>query len=76
MVVCAELVSTYVQHDERMISLLRTELSGWTVVAVVHRLQSILDFDQAVVLGYGCFVECGNQTVLPAYRNSPFTRFD
>lgn len=32
-----------------MMSLLRTEFQGWTIVAIVHRLESILDFDRVVV---------------------------
>lgn len=38
-------------------SLLRTEFHDFTIVAIVHRLKSIMDFDRVLVLDQGRVVE-------------------
>jgi ATP-binding cassette subfamily C (CFTR/MRP) protein 1 len=55
-------------------SLLRTEFHGWTIVAIVHRLQGILDFDRVVVLDHGQVVEYGSTTMLLTDKGSAFAR--
>lgn len=57
-----------------MMSLLRTEFQGWTIVAIVHRLNSIMDFDRVLVLDQGRIVECESPVVLLADKNSAFAR--
>jgi ATP-binding cassette subfamily C (CFTR/MRP) protein 1 len=55
-------------------SLLWTEFHGWTIVAIVHRLESILEFDRVVVLDQGRVVECESPAVLLADEGSAFAR--
>jgi ATP-binding cassette subfamily C (CFTR/MRP) protein 1 len=55
-------------------SLLRTEFDGWTILAIVHRLQGILDFDRVVVLDQGQVVEYGGTSMLLADKDSAFSR--
>ena len=57
-----------------MMSLLRTEFRGWTIVAIVHRLHSILDFDRVLVLDHGQVVECESPAMLLADKDSAFAR--
>lgn len=66
--------SVDVPTEERMLSLLRTKFHGWTIVAVVHRLSSILDFDRVVVLNQGCIIECGSPTGLLSDESSAFAK--
>ncbi|KAK6611190.1 ABC multidrug transporter [Botrytis cinerea] len=63
-----------VPTEEVMMSLLRTEFQGWTIIAIVHRLQSIQDFDRVVVLDQGRVVECESPTVLLADEGSAFAK--
>ena len=67
-------VSVDARTEELMMSLLRTEFHGWTIVAVVHRLKSILDFDRVVVLNQGQIVEYESPTVLLADEGSGFAK--
>ena len=57
-----------------MMSLLRTEFHGWTIVAIVHRLNSILDFDRIIVLDQGQVVEYDSPTVLIEDETSAFAK--
>jgi len=57
-----------------MMSLLRTDFRGWTVIAIVHRLNSILDFDQVLVLDQGRIVEYGNPKALLANECTAFAK--
>lgn len=66
--------SVDVPTEEVMMSLLRTEFQGWTIIAIVHRLQSIQDFDRVVVLDQGRVVECESPTVLLADEGSAFAK--
>ncbi|KAI1849072.1 hypothetical protein JX266_005033 [Neoarthrinium moseri] len=45
------------QTDELMQSLIRKEFVGWTMVVVAHRLKTIADFDNVLVLQDGNVVE-------------------
>ncbi|KAI9743572.1 MAG: hypothetical protein M1818_002887 [Claussenomyces sp. TS43310] len=40
--------------------LIRTEFATCTIIAVAHRLETIMDFDRVVVFEQGNIVECGN----------------
>lgn len=55
-------------------SLIRTEFRGWTIVSVVHRLKSILDFDRVVVMDQGRIGECDTPGNLLADQGSTFAR--
>lgn len=47
------------ETDALMQRLIRTAFAGCTVIAVVHRLHTILDFHKVVVIENGRVVECG-----------------
>ena len=44
--------------DELMQKIIREEFKGCTIIAVAHRLDTILDFDRIAVLGEGQLREC------------------
>lgn len=45
--------------DELMQSLIRTEFASHTVIAIAHRLETIVDFDEVVVMDNGRVKEQG-----------------
>ncbi|EPS38832.1 hypothetical protein H072_7417 [Dactylellina haptotyla CBS 200.50] len=57
--------------DEMMQKIIREEMKDRTVIAVAHRLQTIMDFDKVVVMEGGQVVEVGKPKVLLA-RDSKF----
>ncbi|KAH8666519.1 putative ABC multidrug transporter [Xylariales sp. PMI_506] len=59
-------VSSSVDQDteRRMQEIIRVEFQYYTIVAVSHRLDMILDFDRVVVMDKGEVVEVGNPRVL------------
>ena len=59
-------VSSSVDHEtERVIQeIISTEFATYTVIAVSHRLDMIMDFDRVVVMDSGEIVEVGNPKVL------------
>ncbi|KAK6542686.1 hypothetical protein TWF694_006630 [Orbilia ellipsospora] len=50
--------------DEMMQRIIREEMKDRTIIAVAHRLQTILDFDRVAVMENGKIVEVGNPQVL------------
>ena len=46
--------------DELMQRVLRQEFSSHTIIAIVHKLHTILDFDRVVMLDKGHIIESGN----------------
>lgn len=52
--------------EARVREVLREALGAWTVVAVAHRLETIVDFDRVLVLEAGCVVEEGRPAELLA----------
>ena len=50
--------------DEVMQLIIRTEFRGKTIVAVAHRLETIMDFDRVMVMQAGELVECGTPSEL------------
>ncbi|RYP37100.1 hypothetical protein DL766_001674 [Monosporascus sp. MC13-8B] len=67
-------VNSSVDHDtERaMQDIIRTEFEGYTVIAISHRLDMIMDFDRVIVMDKGKIVEVGNPVML---SNMAGTRF-
>ncbi|KAL1871985.1 hypothetical protein VTK73DRAFT_1815 [Phialemonium thermophilum] len=67
-------VSSSVDYEtERVMQdIIRTEFERYTVIAVSHRLDMIMDFDRVVVMDKGEIVEVGKPTVL---ASRPGTRF-
>lgn len=67
-------VSSSVDHEtERVMQeIIKTEFKGYTVIAVSHRLDMIMDFDRVVVMDKGEVVEVGNPMVLAGDENSRF----
>lgn len=67
-------VSSHVDQDtERVMQeVIRTEFRGYTVVAVSHRLDMIMDFDRVVVMDTGEIVEVGNPMMLAEQEGSRF----
>ncbi len=52
--------------DELMQIITRDEFKGCTIIAVAHRLETIMDFDRIAVLDRGRLVECGSPARLLA----------
>ncbi|MCJ1282186.1 hypothetical protein MMC26_001509 [Xylographa opegraphella] len=50
--------------DELMQRLIRSEFQDHTVIAIAHRLDTILDFDQVIVMDKGAVLETGNPMTL------------
>lgn len=67
-------VSSSVDHEtERVMQdIIRTEFRHYTVIAVSHRLDMIMDFDRVVVMDTGEIVEIGNPAELAAQPGSRF----
>jgi ATP-binding cassette subfamily C (CFTR/MRP) protein 1 len=66
--------SVDITTEQLMMSLLRSEFDGWTVIAIIHRLSSIRDFDQVVVLDQGQIIEFGRPMALLADESSAFAK--
>ncbi|GAM87020.1 hypothetical protein ANO11243_050410 [Dothideomycetidae sp. 11243] len=66
--------SVDIHTEEKMMELLRTEFRGWTVVAIVHRLKSVVDFDRVVVLDAGRIIENDSPQQLLADESSAFAK--
>lgn len=59
-------VNSSVDHEmERVMKdIIKTEFQAYTVIAVSHRLDMIMDFDKVIVMDTGEIVEVGNPLVL------------
>lgn len=55
--------------DELMQSIIRAEFRGCTIIAVAHRLNTILDFDRVAVLHHGVLCELDSPTALLARKS-------
>jgi ATP-binding cassette subfamily C (CFTR/MRP) protein 1 len=60
--------------EKRVFDLVRTEFEGSTVLAVAHRLATIVDFDMVVVLDAGRLVESGHPRELLRKPDGQFKR--
>ncbi|RAK74304.1 putative ABC multidrug transporter [Aspergillus fijiensis CBS 313.89] len=68
-----EVSSSVDRETERtMQEIIRAEFEAYTILAVSHRLEMIMDFDQVVVMDRGEVVEVGNPVAL---KEAPGTRF-
>ncbi|KAJ5519615.1 ABC multidrug transporter [Penicillium fimorum] len=71
-IILDEVTSSVDQDTETIIlDVLRERFPEHTVVCIAHRLKTILDYDQAIVLDEGSIVECGNPVTL-ASQSSKF----
>lgn len=60
------------ETDAAMQALLRSEFKHQTIISVVHKLQSVLDFDRVILLENGRIVESGNPQELLDTPGSAF----
>jgi ABC-type multidrug transport system fused ATPase/permease subunit len=68
-----EVSSSVDVETERVIQcIIKTEFAGYTVVAVSHRLDMIMDFDRVVVMDSGAIVEIGKPLELAGEVGSRF----
>ncbi|KAI9826794.1 MAG: hypothetical protein M1819_007265 [Sarea resinae] len=58
--------------DGLMQRIIREDFAAHTVIAIAHRLDTILDFDIVLVMEHGALVEIGNPLDLLARQNSIF----
>ncbi|KAH7152638.1 putative ABC multidrug transporter [Dactylonectria macrodidyma] len=67
-------VSSSVDHEtERMMQdIIKAEFRDYTVIAVSHRLDMIMDFDRVIVMDVGEIVEVGNPMALAAKEGTRF----
>lgn len=68
---CVCVYSVDIDTDRIMQEVIRTEFRHATVIAVAHRLDTILDFDQVIVIDKGVIIEQDNPQRLLA-RPSAF----
>lgn len=45
--------------DVLMQAIIRREFAGYTILAIAHRLNTVLDFDRAIILEKGAIIACG-----------------
>ncbi|KAK1635152.1 P-loop containing nucleoside triphosphate hydrolase protein [Colletotrichum phormii] len=68
-----EATSSVDAHTERMVKdLIREEFKHHTIIAIAHRLDTVIDFDRVVVLDKGRVVEVGNPRELLDQRQGRF----
>ncbi|KAL2876417.1 hypothetical protein SGCOL_008417 [Colletotrichum sp. CLE4] len=68
-----EATSSVDAHTERMVKdLIREEFKHHTIIAIAHRLDTVIDFDRVVVLDKGRVVEVGNPRELLDQRRGRF----
>ncbi|THV45305.1 hypothetical protein BGAL_0505g00080 [Botrytis galanthina] len=64
--------SVDLQTEGVMAGVIREEFKGYTVVAVSHRLEMVMDYGRVVVMDRGVVVEVGNPQVLAREEGSRF----
>lgn len=60
------------QTDALMQRILRTAFADRTIIAIAHRLDTILDFDRVVVMDAGGIAEIGEPSILMQTEGSLF----
>jgi ABC-type multidrug transport system fused ATPase/permease subunit len=64
--------SVDVETERVMQEIIRNEFKGYTVIAVSHRLEMIMDYDRVIVMDTGEMVETGNPVQLAEVPGSRF----
>lgn len=59
--------------DRKMQDIIRRQFASYTVICVAHRLESVMDYDQVVVMNKGEVVEVGVPSDLAKDTNSKFS---
>ena len=68
-----EVSSSVDQETERLMqSIIRDEFKSYTIVAVSHRLDMIMDFDKVIVMDKSSVIEIGKPTDLVQEKHSRF----
>lgn len=74
-IVLDEATSSLDSHsDDHVQRLLRSKFASHTIIAVAHKLDTILDFDRVAVMDNGRLVECGEPYQLLEDENSWFSK--
>lgn len=60
------------ETDELIQRVLRKEFEGRTIIAIAHKLHTVLDFDRVLLLEKGRIVETGNPQELLETETSAF----
>lgn len=60
------------ETDKLMQQVLRKEFNGRTIIAIAHRLHTVLDFDRVMLLEKGRIIETGNPQELLKNETSAF----
>lgn len=58
------------ESEELMMSIVKKEFSGATVLSVAHRLNTVVGFDKVLVLERGKLIEQGNPEELLAHASA------
>ncbi|KAG6153317.1 hypothetical protein E4U37_003042 [Claviceps purpurea] len=64
--------SVDLETDELMQRVIQEELKGRTLIAVAHKLHTVVDYDRIVLIDKGKIIECGNPRVLLQNPTSAF----
>ena len=62
------------ETDKVMQKIVREDFASCTVIAVAHRLETIVDFDRVVVMQLGRIIEVGKPQTLLEQTESAFRR--
>ena len=60
------------RSDKLVQDIIRKEFDGRTVIAIAHKLHTVLDFDRILLLDKGCLIETGPPRELLANETSAF----
>jgi ABC-type multidrug transport system fused ATPase/permease subunit len=64
--------SVDVETERVMREVIKDEFNGYTVIAVSHRLEMIMDYDRVIVMDAGEVVEIGEPSELAGVAGSRF----
>lgn len=64
--------SVDLETESVMAGVIRREFEAYTVVAVSHRLDMVMDYERVVVMDRGCIMEVGNPEILAREEGSWF----
>ncbi|KAJ8609885.1 hypothetical protein CTAYLR_007496 [Chrysophaeum taylorii] len=60
--------------DDRIQSTIRTKFAASTVIAIAHRINTVVDYDRVLVLDHGTIVEDGSPSALMSQPTSVFAQ--